>query len=305
MDFFATITQMLGLFMMIIVGYVCYKIKLIDLEFNRSLSIFVVNVTCPFMIAGSVMGREMPPQEVLLPLLSAGIVMLVLMVIASWPLTRLLRVQGAVETGIYRFMFIFGNYTLLGLPIINVLFGSQAVFYSAALTIPLNLLMFTYGMIIIVRGKEGVRLNWRMAFSPCMTASYLAIALVYFQVPIPYPVAKLCSTIGSFTPPTALIVIGASLAAIEIRRIFGNWKLYAMCGLKLVVVPVVIYGLLLLTPLDPLYVRILFIQAAMPVANLGTIFCLTYRVDDRIMTQGTFLSTLLAVFTIPLLTLLV
>ena len=39
---------------------------------------------------------------------------------------------------------------------------------------------------------------------------------------------------------------------------------------------------------------------AMPVASFGTIFCLKYGRDETIMAQGTFLTTLLAMFSIPL-----
>ncbi|MBO7378202.1 MAG: AEC family transporter, partial [Bacteroidales bacterium] len=39
---------------------------------------------------------------------------------------------------------------------------------------------------------------------------------------------------------------------------------------------------------------------AMPVASFGTIFCLKYGRDETVMAQGTFLTTLLAMLSIPL-----
>ena len=37
----------------------------------------------------------------------------------------------------------------------------------------------------------------------------------------------------------------------------------------------------------------------MPVASFGTIFCLKYGVDETVMAQGTFLTTILSLATIP------
>lgn len=37
----------------------------------------------------------------------------------------------------------------------------------------------------------------------------------------------------------------------------------------------------------------------MPVASFGTIFCLKFGVDETVMAQGTFLTTILSLFTIP------
>ena len=38
----------------------------------------------------------------------------------------------------------------------------------------------------------------------------------------------------------------------------------------------------------------------MEVASFGTIFCLKYGVDETVMAQGTFITTLLSLLTIPL-----
>ena len=44
------------------------------------------------------------------------------------------------------------------------------------------------------------------------------------------------------------------------------------------------------------------VLAAMPVASYGTLFCIQYQKGEIIMAEGTFLTTLLSVLSIPLLT---
>ena len=47
------------------------------------------------------------------------------------------------------------------------------------------------------------------------------------------------------------------------------------------------------------------VLVGMPVASFGTMFCMKYGRDETVMTQGTFLSTLLSVASIPLLAMLI
>lgn len=44
------------------------------------------------------------------------------------------------------------------------------------------------------------------------------------------------------------------------------------------------------------------VPAALPVASYGTLFCIQYQRGEIIMAEGTFLTTLLSVLSIPLLT---
>ena len=50
---------------------------------------------------------------------------------------------------------------------------------------------------------------------------------------------------------------------------------------------------------DPTSIAINTLIIAMPVASFGTIFCLKFGVDETVMAQGTFLTTLLALLSIP------
>ena len=51
---------------------------------------------------------------------------------------------------------------------------------------------------------------------------------------------------------------------------------------------------------DELLLGICTVIAAMPVATSGTMLCMQYDSDEKLMAQGTFLSTFFAILTIPL-----
>ena len=55
---------------------------------------------------------------------------------------------------------------------------------------------------------------------------------------------------------------------------------------------------------DPFVVRINTVVIAMPVATYGTILCLRHGKDTTLITETTFVTTLLSMLTIPLLVML-
>ena len=300
MSFIDSFMQMAVLFLLVIVGFLCNRCKLMDEQFDRRLAALIINLTAPFIILASVMGDTLPKREDILPVLIAGTLALLFMVIVSFPVTKLLRLSPE-ESGVYKFMYVFGNINFIGFPVVGSLFGTEAIFYASVLTIPFNILVFALGVLFITQGKSTTRFNWRILFSPCLSATYLSIIIVFFQIKVPHPIAQCSSLIGSITIPGSLLIIGSTLAGIPVKSMFGSPKIYMMCLIKLLIVPAIIYAIFLISPIDRKYADVLVVLCAMPVASYGTMLCLKHGIETKTMAQGTFMTTLLSVFTIPLL----
>ena len=183
-DFFASgktmdaiVTQMIILFILVIIGYYLSKKKMMDADFDRKLSGLVINVTCPSLILSSVMGDTLPDRKLILPLLIVGFVTYVLLIGAAFLLPRYLPVKSS-DRGIYSFMLAFGNVGFIGYPIVASIFGSSAVFYASILNFPSTLLIFVFGTLFISGGQGKMRFDWRTLYCPAMIASYLSILIV-------------------------------------------------------------------------------------------------------------------------------
>jgi predicted permease len=107
------------------------------------------------------------------------------------------------------------------------------------------------------------------------------------------------------TVPSSLIVIGAALAEIPIRKMVGTPHIFIMCFLKLLVLPLLVYYAMIFIGVDTRISSINMILIAMPVASFGTMFCMQMGKDETTMSQGTFWTTLLSVVSIPLLAMLI
>lgn len=298
----AIVSQMIILFIIVIVGYFLTKKKMMDSDFDRKLSTFVINVTCPCLILSSVMGDTLPDKHLILPLLIVGFATYVLLILGAFLIPQYLPIQ-TEERGIYSFMLAFGNVGFIGYPIVASIFGANAVFYASILNFPSTLLIFVFGTLFVSGGKDKMKFDIHTLYCPAMIASYLSILIVATGYKLPNVISTPFTLLGNMTVPSTLLIIGSSIAQIPIKRMFGSTGIYLMAALRLIIVPLIILYLSRLCRVDSTINDINTILCAMPVASYGTLFCIQYGKGETTMAQGTFLTTLLSVISIPLLTL--
>ena len=117
--------------------------------------------------------------------------------------------------------------------------------------------------------------------------------------------AYIPNALGAMTTPAALLVVGSSLAEMPARELVGGPRLWVCALVRLVGAPLAVWALFRLFVPDPVMLAILVVVAGMPVATNGTMLCYQYGGDTKTMAQGTFVTTVASVATIPLLVMLV
>lgn len=297
---------MLTLFALVIVGYVMGKQGYFDGQFGRQLSRLVINVTCPALILSSSMTGELPDRKLILPLLLISVITYVLLTIAAYVVPRYLT-RKRDDEGAIGFALMFGNVGFMGYPVVAAIFGHEAIFYAAVLNVVNTFTVFTIGTMLIT-GKnevEGSRFEKKVLYSTPMLAAYLTMLIVALQINcIPGFIRESLTMLGNITVPAALLIVGSSMSQLPLRALMGNMTVYMTSVLRLVVLPVIIFFLTRLMGFSEQVVNINTVVIAMPVATYGTILCLKYEKDASLMAEVTFITTLLSMITIPLLTLL-
>ena len=296
------ISQMTSLFILILVGFGAAKLKMIDGRFSQQLSVFVINISSPCLIVSSVLGDISPDKNLILPVLGIGCVTYAFFVAVAMLLSRLMSKDRDMQ-GIYGFMLTFGNVGFIGYPIVASIFGQYAIFYASLLNIPFTILAFSLGKKMIQGGQGSLDLNWKVFVSPAMIACYVSVLIVVFDIDwLPNLVVTPLTLLGNITVPAALLVIGTSMAQMDLRKIFSGKLVWGVSVLRLLVLPVVIFYLTRLMGFDDDILGINTVLAAMPVGTYGAMFCLQYGKDESVMVQGILISTLLSIISIPLIT---
>ena len=304
MDFQVIATTMCSLFIIVIAGYFSHRRGIINEEFERKLSGFVIKVTCPALLISSTMGDKMPDREHIPMLLLVSLLTYVILIPLAYVQPVLMRVKRDLR-GMYSFMLTYSNVGFIGYPVVASIFGSDAVFYACILNVFNTITVFIWGVMFISGEnlKDGFR--FRLFVSPAMIATYISVIIVVLNLHTPKAIAMPLSILGNMTVPSSLIVIGAALAEIPTRKMVGTPHIFIMCFLKLLVLPLLMYYAMILIGVDTRISSINMILIAMPVASFGTMFCMQMGKDETTMSQGTFWTTLLSVVSIPLLAMLI
>ena len=96
-------------------------------------------------------------------------------------------------------------------------------------------------------------------------------------------------------------IIGSSLANLPVRDLIGGPRLWTCSVFRLLVMPAIIWAVFHAFVPAGLMFSVAVVLAGMPVATNGTMLCYQYGGNSRVMAQGTFVTTVLAMASIPLL----
>ncbi len=294
---------MFTLFALVVVGYVAGKLGYLGGDFDRQLSRLVINITCPALILSSAMTGELPDRQFILPLLLISTLTYIVLTAVAFFLPRYLT-KHREDEGAIGFALMFGNVGFMGYPVVASIFGHEAVFYAAVLNVVNTFAVFTVGTVLIT-GKnevEGNRFEKKVLYSTPMLAAYLTMLIVALRIDnIPQYISQPLTMLGNITVPAALLIIGSSMSQLSLRSLMGNSTVYMTTALRLAVLPLAIHYLMTALGFSPFVVNINTVVIAMPVATYGTILCLKYEKDTTMITEVTFITTLLSMLTIPLL----
>ena len=302
---------MLTLFAIVVVGYIAGKLGYMGGTFDKKLSKVVIDITCPALILSSAMTGELPDRRYILPLLGISVLTYVLLTVVALLLPRFLTKKKDDE-GVIGFAMMFGNVGFMGYPIVASIFGHEAVFYAAVLNVVNTFTVFTVGtMLIVGKNLESTveekemsqkKMLRKVLYSTPMLSAYLTMLIVALEIKdIPEFISQPLTMIGNITVPAALLIIGSSMSQLPLRALLGNSTIYTTTLMRLAILPIGIHYLMTLLGFSSFVVGINTVVIAMPVATYGTILCLRHGKDTTLITEVTFITTLLAMISIPLL----
>ncbi|MDD4200833.1 MAG: AEC family transporter [Eubacteriales bacterium] len=294
------ISEMLQLFLILALGYISAKTKVVNEKFGIQLSSFIILITMPCMIIASVAAIPGDTEKNdILPMFIISVLFFVLMPFISWLITRILHVKKE-ESHLYIYMTIFSNVGFMGYPLIASIFGEGAILYASIFNLIAIITNFTLGIILMSKGGEKNTLNLKNLLSPGIIASLFALTIFIANIRLPDMLNNTLKTIGETTTPLAMIVIGIELSNISIKSVFSELKLYPYAVIRQVLLPAAAW-LILKNVISSQYILgIVIIIIAMPVTTSAVLFANKYENNVQLATKGIFITTLLSVVTIPL-----
>ena len=290
--FMITLEQTGIMFLMMTVGYVLFKGKLLSREGTLQLGALLINAVLPCAILNSfVSASEIPNATVLL---AFGLCLLA--VLLSTLISRLL----FKADGIANFAASFSNAGFMGIPLIQALLGTRAVVYAAPFIAILNVLQATYGMWLITGSRKMVSPK-KLMLNPILLSLVVSLAVYLTRLPVPAVIGKTISGIAAMNAPLAMFILGAYLAQSDILGLFVEKKLYMVSLVRLLIVPAATLLVFRLIPgVSRELLLSIIVAACAPVGSNVAIYAQRGGGDYAYACKTVCLSTLFSILTMPL-----
>jgi predicted permease len=196
------------------------------------------------------------------------------------------------------------NTGFVALPILHAVYGQPAVLPAAVATVFVAAVMFPITVILVESDKRIVReatdrpagLLKQILLNPMVLSTLIGLAWAISGLPIPAPVAGYLNIIAAALTPCALFAIGLGLSVDGVRANFT--ASIALAVVKLLVLPLIVYGLCLATDLKPLYTVAAVVCAAVPTAKTMYVLAHEHKIEEPLVAATISITTMLSVATL-------
>ena len=136
----------------------------------------------------------------------------------------------------------------------------------------------------------------QIVLNPMVLSTLIGLIWTIIGLPMPASLAAYMNILAAALTPCALFAIGLSLSLEGIRS--NLVASIALAVVKLLIMPLIVYGLCLATGLNPLYTIAAVICAAVPTAKTVYILAGEYKVEEALVASTVSITTLMSVVTL-------
>ena len=296
--------QIIQLFIMIFMGFIIVKAKLLKAEDSKILSVIVLYLVIPCVIINAFQ-VDYTPQTVkgLLIALAGSVMTQVILLIVVSILGRVFHLNEVEVASIY-----YSNSGNLIVPIVTFILGKEWVLYGCVFMSVQLVFIWTHCKKIISREST---YDWKkIVLNINMISIAIGIILFLTRIHLPAIINNTLSAVGSMIGPASMIVTGMLFAGMDFKQIFANRRVYFVSFLRLIIVPVIALFLIKCSQLSTFssngnkLMMIVFLAIITPSASTVTQMCQVYGNNSQYASAINVVTTLLAIVTMPLMVML-
>ncbi len=292
--------KILSLFLMMVMGAILVRAKVIRVEDSKSISIISLYLITPCAIF-SAFQIEYTPQilQGLILAAAAALILHILMILMTKGLEKPLGLDVVEKTSM-----IYSNSGNLIIPIVTAIFGKEWVIYSTGYLSVQTILLWSHGRMMICEEK-GV--DFRKIFMNInILAVFSGVLCFVLKVMLPGPVLDAMDSVGAMIGPSAMIVTGMIIGSMDFKKLLSYHRLWFISVLRLIIYPLIgvvflkFSGITGLVPEGATILMITLLAMTTPSASTVTQMTQVYGRDADYASAINVVTTLFCILTMPL-----
>nr|WP_139191922.1 AEC family transporter [Thiocapsa roseopersicina] len=280
----------LPLFIVVAVGFLYARRHRPDMRAATALN---MDVFVPALVFSALASKDVDLGAYGL-LAVAGVVLVLGSGLVAWPIARLSGIS--VRTFVPPMMFV--NSGNMGIPLLVLAFGEQAMPAAVVLFLIENVLHFSVGTRMLDRRADILG----VLRTPVMLACIAGLVVNLSGVPLPELISRPVDMLGQVSIPLMLFTLGVRLVDVNL----ADWRVGLLGAfVRPVIGALLAWGIALILALPPEQASILIVFAALPPAVLNAIFAERYDQEPERVASIVLLGNAAALITLPAVLLLV
>ena len=292
--------QIIQLFLMILMGYLIVKVRLVKDEDSKVLSKIILYLIIPCVIINAFqVDYTMDTVKGLLLALAASVMIQVLLLIIISIAGKLLHLNEVEIASVY-----YSNSGNLIVPIVTFILGQDWVLYGCVFMSVQLIFLWTHCKKIISRESS---YDWKkIVLNINMISIFIGVVLFFAKIHLPEIINNTLGSVGSMIGPTSMIVTGMLFAGMNLKQIFADKRVYFVSFLRLIAVPLLALVMIKISHLAMFsadgnkIMLIVFLAIITPSASTITQMCQVYGNDSRYASAINVMTTLFSIITMPL-----
>lgn len=296
--------KIISLFLIVAIGVILVKCKILKSEDSRVLSLLSVYLISPCTIlAAFQVEATAEVRNGLLLAFFAALVVHVGWIIINMIVRKPLHLKPVEQASI-----IYTNAGNLIIPIVITLLGKEWVIYTSAYIAVQLLFMWSHGKSVICGEKK---MDWKKVFTNMnMIAAILGMIMFITGIRLPSVAYDTVDSIGAMIGPAAMLITGMLIGEVDIKKVVGSSRIWMVAVLRLLVFPMFVLMYLKFSGIRDLVANgfeillITFLASIAPSASTVTQVSQIYGRDADYASAISVVTTLSCMLTMPIMVML-
>ena len=296
----ALINKIISLFIVLFAGYLIVRFKIVKAQDSKIISLILVYLITPCVIISAFQVDSTPElQSGLLLTLAAAVIIQTANILILTVLRKPLKLDPVELCS-----SIYPNCGNLIVPLVSSMLGPEWVVYTCTFTCVQIAYIWTHCKAVISQEKK---IDFRkILLNANMISIYFGIIIFIFGIRFPAPVKDSIDSIASMVGPLSMVIIGMLIGSMDIRRVFTYKRVWFITAMRLLIIPLMVLGFLAVMlrfvtlSNEKTILMITMLQACAPAAAYVTQLSQLYGGDEQYASAINVVSTLMCMFTMPL-----
>ena len=297
---FLLFKQIAQFFIMIIMGYILVKLKIVKSEDSKVLSMVCLYLIMPCVIINSFL-IEFTPEKLKGLGLAVGVAIVIHFV--AWVFIRIL---GKVLNfnPVEKASVMYSNAANMVIPVVMSVLGDEWVLYSSAFVSVQLVLLWTHCKSML-SNEKGFELK-KIYTNINLIAIFIGILLFITKIHIPSVLQGTLKSVGGTVAPISMIITGMIMAGAELKKVFSNGRIYLVLFFRMIFFPFIVFMIIYFTGITKvidngaMILLVTFIATITPTASSITQMAQVYGNNEQYAGAINIMTTIVSIVTMPI-----